>query len=180
MAQKIFPRSLRTTHQSGAYFSFFTENAYADLWQKMFVASTELDVFDEKNLVYKKKRPGFSKKTKTKKQKMKTFYKSRFFVTNTTGTFRTFPILFKFAEQSLSYKYNPIKAMFKGRRSLKIAKKSYFYNKKKNFSIFYIFVFFLFKKFIFSSFKKFIFSSFKNMERWQSGLLRQLGRLVPF
>lgn len=132
MAQKINPRSLRTVNQCASDFSFYTENDYASLWKKMVKISTEFLNFSEKNLLYKKKNKAV-KKTKNKRYKYKTFYKTRFFVSNLNHGYAVSPILFKFHKQSLSNKYNPVKAMYKVRRSYSILKKGSALRKNGNF-----------------------------------------------
>lgn len=132
MAQKIYPRSLRTVNQCASDFSFYTENDYASLWKKMAKISTEFLNFCEKNLLYKKKNKAV-KKTKNKRYKYKTFYKTRFFVSNLNHGYAVSPILFKYHKQSLSNKYNPVKAMYKVRRSNSILKKGSALRKNGNF-----------------------------------------------
>lgn len=131
MAQKIYPRSLRTVNQCASDFSFYSENDYASLWKKTTEMSMEFLSFCEKNLLYKKKNKAI-KKSKNKRYKYKTFYKTRFFLSNLSNGYALSPILFKFHKQSLSNKYNPIKAMYKIRRSDSILKKKPAFSIRKN------------------------------------------------
>jgi hypothetical protein len=131
MAQKIYPRSLRTVNQCASDFAFYAENDYASLWKKTTKISMEFLSFCEKNLLYKKKNKAV-KKNKNKRYKYKTFYKTRFFVSNLNHGYAFSPILFKFHKQSLSNKYNPIKAMYKVRRSDSILKKGSAFSARKS------------------------------------------------
>lgn len=128
MAQKIFPRALRSQKLLSQDFSFYSEKNYSHVWAKSYQLAENLLSFSKKNLLYKNKRKAGSNKRPGKKQKLPSFLNSRFYVSNLMGTFQISPILFKFAHQSFSKKYNPIKAVYKIRRS---AKRQTFYNKKK-------------------------------------------------
>jgi hypothetical protein len=131
MAQKVFPRSLRSPNQASTHFAFFGENNYAVLWKKAVKVTGELFSFAEKNMLYKKKNKVL-KKNKNKKYKYKTFMHSTFFVSTLSNSLKVSPVLFKFNKQSLSNKYNPIKAVYKVRRSLSpISKFSFKKNLKK-------------------------------------------------
>jgi hypothetical protein len=117
MAQKIFPRSLRSQKLLSQDFSFYAENNYSEVWAKSCQLSENLFLFSQKNLQYKNKNKAGGNKRPTKKRKLPSFLNSRLYVSNLMGTYKVSPILFKFAHQTFSKKYNPIKAVYKIRRT---------------------------------------------------------------
>lgn len=134
MAQKIFPRSLRSQKLLSYDFSFYTENNYSKVWAKTCELSENLFLFSQKNLLYKNKTKKSGNKRPTKKKKLPSFLTSRLYVSNLMGTYKVSPILFKFAHQTFSKKYNPIKAVYKTRRTKqKSVKKPFF--KKSSFNL---------------------------------------------
>lgn len=138
MAQKIYPRSLRSSNQCASDFSFYSDSSYASLWKKTVKISTELLNFCEKNLLYKKNSKNLKKK-KNKNYKYKTFYNTRSSFSHLKNGYQISPILLKFYKQSLSYKYNPIKAIFKPRRSKILLKKKSFKQQNVKLSLLKIF-----------------------------------------
>lgn len=135
MAQKIFPRSLRSQKILSQDFSFYSENNYSSVWAKTYQLAENLLTFSQKNLLYKNKRKGSGNKRPAKKKKLPSFLNARLSVSNIMGSYKISPILFKFAHQTFSKKYNPIKAMYKIRRSVprKQIKKTEF-RKKQSFN----------------------------------------------
>lgn len=118
MAQKVFPRSLRSQKILSSDLVFYDENNYASVWAKTYQMATNVLAFSQKNLVSKKKRKMGAQKRPSHKQKTPTFLNSRWILANWMGTYQMSPVLFKFEHQSLSQKYNPMKAMYKVRRSI--------------------------------------------------------------
>jgi hypothetical protein len=118
MAQKIFPRSLRSQRHLDPDFSFFSEHAYARVWMKTSQLMNYLWMWSQKNLVSKTRRKGFMAKRPGKKQKLPAFLTARWHASNLVGTYHIAPLLFKFAHHSFSKKYNPVKGMRKIRRSV--------------------------------------------------------------
>jgi len=117
MAQKIFPRSLRSQKRLSQDFSFYTEKNYASLWAKSYELATRLLVFSEKNASYQMKRQKFNVKRRAKKRQLLNFLNTRLTMSNWIGPLKVYPILFKFAHLSFSKKYNPIQALRQVRRS---------------------------------------------------------------
>lgn len=118
MAQKIHPRSLRSQKQLFGESSFFSEKNYSKVWTTNHVLMNHWIQWSQKNLNYKKKRKSKNQKRSAKNQTFPNFLKTRFSLLNRSGISQVSPILFKFAFQSFSQKYNPMKA----------------FRKKKNFS----------------------------------------------
>lgn len=118
MAQKSFPRSLRSQAQLSADFAFFSENAYARVWKQTHQLLNALWMWSQKNLLTKTKRKAFLKKRPGKKQKLPTYLTARWQASNQVGTYQISPLLFKFAHASFAKKYNPLKAMRRVRRSV--------------------------------------------------------------
>lgn len=118
MAQKIFPRSLRSQRQLDPDFSFFSEQAYARVWMNTYQLANHLWMWSQKNLLSKTKRKGFLTKRPGKKQKLPTFLTARWHASNLGGTYRMAPFLFKFPHHSFSKKYNPLKGVRRIRRSV--------------------------------------------------------------
>jgi hypothetical protein len=121
MAQKIHPRFLRFNNILSSDFSFFSDKAYAALWANGYNIKNALYCFSLKNLLYKNKpKASINKRpSKKKKQPVPSFIHARFYISNYMGALKFYPILFKFANMSLSKKYNPIKATYVGRRFTK-------------------------------------------------------------
>lgn len=117
MAQKIFPRSLRSQKLLSQDFSFYTENNYSKVWTKTCQLAENLLSFSQKNLLYKNKGKMGGNKRPAKKKKIPSFLNTRLHVSNLMGTFKVSPILFKFAHHTFAKKYNPIKAIYKPRRT---------------------------------------------------------------
>lgn len=128
MAQKIFPRSLRSGQLLSQDYSFYSENHYSKLWAKGYEVLNFLFSFSQKNLLYKGKRKGAFQKRPGKRKKIPSFLQTRFYLSNILGLFQCSPILFKFVHGSLAKKYNPMINKFKVRRS---SKKTSFFLKKK-------------------------------------------------
>lgn len=119
MAQKVFPRSLRSPKYLSADSSFYAENAYPLVWAKTCEVSNLFLTFCQKNLLTKLKNKTSQNKRAGKKKKMQTFISTRALTSNWMGTFHYSPILFKFSNASLAKKYNPIKTKRKTRSFLK-------------------------------------------------------------
>ena len=130
MAQKIFPRSLRSPQWISQDFTFFSEKSYANVWAKGYEVAHAFLGFAQKNLLYKKKRKIRAGQRSHKRKKVPSFFPARFFLCQKAGIFQGSPLLFKFAHGSLSKKYNPIKNTFKVARSFPTKKKSLFLPRK--------------------------------------------------
>ena len=76
MAQKIFPRSLRSQKLLSQDYSFYSEKLYAKLWAKGYELASHVHEFAQKNLSYKIQRKlGVSKTPRSaKNRKMPTFW----------------------------------------------------------------------------------------------------------
>jgi hypothetical protein len=118
MAQKVFPRSLRSQKILSTDLVFYDENNYASVWAKTYQMASNVLAFSQKNLVSKKKRKIGAQKRPSYKQKTPTFLNTRWILANWMGTYQMSPVLFKFEHQSMSQKYNPIKAVYRVRRSI--------------------------------------------------------------
>lgn len=145
MAQKIFPRSLRSTKLLSPDFSFYGEETYSKVWIKGYQIANALLSFSQKNLLYKKKTRGGKKPGK--KKKIPSFLYVRSCASNLAGTFSYSPVLFKFPHLSLSKKYNPIKALRKKRFMFKKPWKKKVLSKRKSFSFFKKSIFLIFNYF---------------------------------
>lgn len=132
MAQKIFPRSLRSTKLLSQDYSFYSEKLYPTVWANGYKLSNALFSFSQKNLLEKIKPKNKNNKRPKKKKKSPSFLGTRSYCSNWMGTFQYSPILFKFQRHSLSKKYNPIKTARKPRLLVNKFKKSLLNKKKKN------------------------------------------------
>lgn len=116
MAQKIFPRSLRNQKLLSNNFSFYSDLFYANEWKKSYILLYNLYYFSLKNLVSKKKRK-LGRRKGSRKRILSSFIINRFFVSNQNPMIKISPILMKFANQSFSKKYHPIRTVSRFRRS---------------------------------------------------------------
>jgi hypothetical protein len=160
MAQKIYPRSLRSQKQLFPDVSFFSENHYAKVWAVGWNTLNQMLQWSQKNHLYKNMRKKKTQKRSSKKQKLFSFLNTRIYMSNMTGSYSMCPILFKFAYQSFGKKYNPMKALRKNKsRSMGVFPKQH----RKTF----------FKKRFVSQKKEpkvFLSKKCLKKERWLSGL----------
>ena len=131
MAQKIFPRSLRSTKLCSIDLSFYSEKNYPVVWANSYILTNALFDFSQKNLLKKIKPKSKQSKRPKKKKKNASFLNARFCSSSWNGILQCSPILFKFQRFSLSKKYNPIKIMRKARPFMKKSKKQFFFKKKQ-------------------------------------------------
>ena len=115
---------MRSQKQLFADSSFFSEKNYSKVWTTTYALMNQCIQWSQKNLNYKKIRKSKNQKRSVKNRKLPNFLKTRVSVLNCSGIYQVSPLLFKFAYQSFSQKYNPMKAF---------RKKKKFFSKKKNF-----------------------------------------------
>jgi hypothetical protein len=120
MAQKTFPRSLRSSKLLSQDFSFYSEKTYPSVWAKALELTHVLFAFSQKNLLLKSKTKKTPSQRSGRKKVWPSFLGARpYTTTNGLGVLRCSPILFKFSQQSLSRKYNPLKTVPLARSSSK-------------------------------------------------------------
>lgn len=132
MAQKIFPKSLRSQKLASTGLSFYSEGAYFPIWSKLNQLMDSVLSFSQRNLRYKNLRKWA--KRPVKRRKLPTFLPANVMASALGPHYKISPILFKFASKTESHKYNPIKALYRIRRKktilLAITKQN---NERKNF-----------------------------------------------
>lgn len=132
MAQKIFPRSLRSDRRLLPDLSFYAEKTYAKVWTTTYKLLNQLDLFHFKNLVAFSKRKNLRSKRFGKKQKVPAYLPVRWYASNQMGLYQIAPVLFKFGRYTFSKKYNPMKAMRRVRRSGPAFRKPFHKSKMKS------------------------------------------------
>ena len=125
MAQKIYPRSLRSPRRLLPDLAFYAEKTYTKVWTTTYQLLNHLTLFHTKNLVASSKRKHLRSKRSGQKQKVPAYFPVRWCVSNQGGLYQVAPVLFKFAQHSFSKKYNPMKAMRRVRRSGLTFRKSF-------------------------------------------------------
>lgn len=131
MAQKIFPRSLRSHQWLSHDFSFFAEKGYSSVWAKTYELTNAFLTFGQKNLLAKSKSKNHPNPRLGKSKKSTTFLKTRTVsITDGFGTFRCSPVFFKFSQRGLLKKYNPLKTASKTRPRQKMGGKKTRFQRK--------------------------------------------------
>lgn len=115
MAQKIFPRSLRTPILVSNNFSLYSDSFLTSMWSKSYQLLYKFYNLSLRNLIAKKRRK-FGRKKKSRNKMLSSFSLSRFSVLTQNSQIVISPILMKFANRSFSKKYHPIRAILKTRR----------------------------------------------------------------
>lgn len=123
MAQKIFPRSLRSQKLLSSGFAFYSERYYFPIWSKIFQLTDAVLSFSQRNLRYRNLRKWA--KRPILKRKLPTFLTANVIASSGNQYYKISPILFKFASKSESHKYNPMKALFRIRRKKSFLNKNF-------------------------------------------------------
>jgi hypothetical protein len=131
MAQKSFPRSLRSPQQVSQDFSLYAEKAYANVWSKGYELGKLMLAFSQGQLLAKIKPKAHLRKRRSQKKKVASFFNARLSASYWMGTISCSPIMVKFASLSASKKYNPIKAIRRV-RSLRDSRKRFMQRKGKH------------------------------------------------
>lgn len=131
MAQKISPRSLRTVELLSNNFSLYSDYFYANVWKKSYMLLYNLYSFSLKNIILKKRRK-FGRRKGSRKKSVPSFILNRFFLSNQNPVLTISPILIKFANQSFSKKYNPIR-ISRSRSGFRNNRFRRFYRKNKKY-----------------------------------------------